>query len=76
MVTNRLIKLSEVKHLTSLSRSRIYFLIKENNFPHPIKIGERRVAWVKNAVSAWIEKKIQETNQETNQEQECVEEAF
>jgi len=61
LINCRLISLSEVKYLTSLSRSRIYFLIKQNTFPSPIKIGERRVAWVKTDVSDWIDKKIQET---------------
>lgn len=63
-MTERLINLKEVQHLTSLSRSRLYQLIKQRDFPSPIKIGIRRVAWTKSEVTKWIEQKIYESKHE------------
>ena len=51
----RLLRLSTVKQLTGLSRSAIYAL---PNFPKPVKIGARSVAWVEEEVARWIAQRI------------------
>ncbi|GAB6263408.1 AlpA family transcriptional regulator [Photobacterium sp. R1] len=56
----RLIKLSEVKHLTGLGRSTIYNFMKEGKFPQSVSLGGRAVAWVESEVMEWIVKKIAE----------------
>lgn len=55
----RLIRLSEVKHLTGLSRSKIYADMSEGTFPKSIKLGERSVAWNLSDIEEWIQSKIE-----------------
>ena len=54
----KLIRLNEVKILTTLSRSTIYKKIAEGSFPKPIKLGDRAVAWLEHDVLLWIENRI------------------
>lgn len=56
----RLIKITEVIHMTGLSRSTIYWAIKEGQFPTPTKISPRRVGWVESEIQGWITSKIKE----------------
>lgn len=57
-MTNRIIRLSEVKFLTGLSRSTIYLRVSKNSFPHPVSLGGRAVGWVESEVLAWIDDQI------------------
>lgn len=43
-----------VEALTGLSRSSIYAMMDTGNFPRPVRIGKRAVAWPENAVNAWL----------------------
>ena len=54
------IRLPEVKSITSLSKSSIYRLIEEGDFPKQICLGSRSVVWVKSQVHDWCSKKIAE----------------
>jgi len=54
-----LIKLNEVKTLTTLSRSTIYKKVAEGTFPAPIKLGDRAVAWLETEIVNWIEQRIE-----------------
>ena len=51
---DRLIKLPEVLRLTGLSRSTLYRKLKEGDFPRPVQLGKRAVAWRESEVIAWI----------------------
>ena len=51
----RLLKRQQVKEITTLSRARIYDMIKRGVFPKPIKIGERAVAWREADIIAWLD---------------------
>ncbi|MDH5377046.1 MAG: AlpA family transcriptional regulator [Gammaproteobacteria bacterium] len=51
----KLIKLKEVVEVTGLSKSWIYSAMRVGNFPRPIQIGQRRVAWKKSDIEKWIE---------------------
>jgi prophage regulatory protein len=42
-----------------LSRTAIYRLIAEGQFPRQVCIGPRTVAWCQDALEAWIEQRIQ-----------------
>ena len=53
-MTTKLIKLHEVKRITSLSRSTIYQAIIDGRFPKPFKTGARGVAWLEQEVLDWI----------------------
>jgi prophage regulatory protein len=50
----RLFSLPAVVALTSASRASIYVWIKAGEFPKPIKLGPRRVAWREEDVLAFL----------------------
>lgn len=49
-----LIRLPEVIEKIRLKKSSIYHLISLNQFPRPIKLGPRSVAWVESEVDEWV----------------------
>lgn len=55
----RLLRLPEVKHQIGLGRTSIYSMIKAGEFPSPVSIGARAVAWDSAEVEAWIKSRIQ-----------------
>jgi prophage regulatory protein len=56
--TDRLLRLPEVKRLTGFSAtSTIYRLMAAGEFPAPVKIGSRAVAWPALAVAEWRAKR-------------------
>lgn len=55
----RLIKLKDVMHTTGLARSTVYKYIADGNFPKPISLGERNVAWLESEIQDWILEKIE-----------------
>ena len=50
----RLERLPVVLARTGLSRSTIYKKVADGEFPRPVKLGERAVAWHAAAVTEWI----------------------
>ena len=54
---NKVIKLSEVKQITTLSTASIYRQIKDKSFPKQIKLGERSSAWFYDEIMQWLEDK-------------------
>ena len=54
----RFIKLYQVKDITSLSKSSIYRLMGEGEFPKQITLGARSVVWVKSQVEDWCAQKV------------------
>ena len=44
---------SEVENLTGLSRSSIYSMMEIGEFPRPVRIGRRAVAWRESDISEW-----------------------
>ena len=55
---NRLLKLKEVCTDTGLSRTHIYRLMAEGEFPKQICLTKRAVAWDERAVQAWINERL------------------
>lgn len=51
----RLIDADEVFSVTSMRRTTLYAAIKHDNFPLPIQLGRRRVAWKLGEVLAWVD---------------------
>ncbi|OMR89897.1 hypothetical protein AQ732_05445 [Burkholderia pseudomallei] len=47
-----------VEKRTGLSRSSLYAAIAKNEFPKPVPIGAKSVAWIEAEVSAWMREKI------------------
>jgi len=56
----QIIKLPEVKIITGLSGSSIYRMAgtERNQFPKPIKLGQRSSGWIKSEVDQWLEERI------------------
>lgn len=53
-----LLRRRQVEARTGLSRSTLYFYISRGDFPPPVRLGERAVAWVEGEVSDWIAERI------------------
>ncbi|EWH09032.1 phage transcriptional regulator AlpA [Catenovulum agarivorans DS-2] len=54
----RLIKLKTVLNVTGLGRSTLYEYVKNGQFPKPVDLGIRNVAWVESEVEEWIQQRI------------------
>ena len=63
--TNRLIRIRDVMALTGLSKSYIYQLCENQQFPNRVHLvkGGTSVAWLASEVNEWIEQRITERNQ-------------
>ena len=53
----KVIKLPEVRELTTFSNSTIYRLIKEGVFPKQIKLSERSSVWLLDEIHNWFNEK-------------------
>ena len=49
------LRLRAVIRVTGLSRSTLYRLIANKQFPRPVRLGPRAVAWRRTDVEAWGE---------------------
>lgn len=49
----KLFRLPQVREITGLGRSTIYAKIKAGEFPAPINLGVRAVAWRSTDIDAW-----------------------
>jgi prophage regulatory protein len=56
-----LLRLPEVKQRTGLSRSSLYAKIQRGDFPSPVNLGGRAVAWVSSEVTEWINDRVNES---------------
>ena len=54
----RLLRLKQVKQAVGLGTTAIYEQIKKGEFPRPVHIGTRAVAWVSDDIEKWIEERI------------------
>jgi len=54
----KLIRLPEVRDRVGLGRSTIYLLISRGQFPKPINIGTRSIAFLEAEIEAWVEEKV------------------
>ncbi len=45
----------DVERITGLSRSTLYAWMKAGDFPQPVKLGARLVAWRERDVAEWLE---------------------
>ncbi len=53
-MTDRILRLPEVRHTTGLPTSTIYYMIKRKEFPEPIKLGARAVGWRLSEIEKWF----------------------
>jgi prophage regulatory protein len=59
-----LLRISSVMDRTGLPASSLYALIAAGKFPKPIKLSERRAAWIESEVEDWINARIAESMRE------------
>ena len=52
--SEQLIKLNQVLQACAISRSAMYEMIARNEFPVPVQVGRRAVAWRQKEVLEWI----------------------
>ena len=57
----KILRLSDVKSKTGLSRSTIYLRMAEGKFPQQISLGSRAVGWINSEIIDWIEHRISES---------------
>ncbi|WP_092416594.1 AlpA family transcriptional regulator [Collimonas sp. OK307] len=62
-----ILRISDVRRITGLSRSSIYAKAARNEFPHPIKLGDRAAGWLESEISAWLEDRIAESRRGIHQ---------
>ena len=51
----QLLNIRDVTSRLAVSRSSLYRLVRDHQFPKPLKIGDGRSAWREDEVVAWIE---------------------
>jgi prophage regulatory protein len=61
------VRLPQVKAQTGLSRSTIYQLMADGNFPKSIALGPRAVGWLASDIDDWIDARIAASRKETLQ---------
>jgi prophage regulatory protein len=54
-MAHKLIRRPEVEARTGLSRSTLYEWMKRGDFPQPVKLGARLVAWRESDVAEWLD---------------------
>ena len=52
---DRLLRRRQVEEITSMSRSSIYRLMQEGEFPRPVKVGSAAVRWRSSDITEWLE---------------------
>jgi prophage regulatory protein len=52
------LRLPQVKQRTGLSRSSIYAKISLGEFPAPVNLGVRAVAWIDVEIAEWISDRV------------------
>jgi prophage regulatory protein len=50
-----LLRRKQVEAMTGLGRSSLYAAVQRGEFPKPVKIAARAVAWRQSEVAAWIQ---------------------
>lgn len=53
-------RLPETMRRCGIARSHLYALIARGEFPQPVKIGARTVAWSSSEIDAWIAERLAE----------------
>lgn len=55
MTQDRFLAPKRVAELTSLHRTTIYRKVEAGQFPPPVRLGERRIAFRESDIRAWME---------------------
>ena len=63
-----LVSLNGVCEITSLSRTMINRLRADGKFPKAVEAGDRRIAFVREEVHAWVKARITDRDSKTSSE--------
>jgi prophage regulatory protein len=66
-MSNKIIRLPEVKNKTGLSRSTIYLSMTKGTFPNTISLSERAVGWLDSEIEQWLDARIAASKVTTNE---------
>jgi prophage regulatory protein len=58
-----LLRTPDVERRTGLKKSKLYQLMAVGEFPKPIRLTEKSIAWPESEVTHWIHAKIAESRQ-------------
>jgi prophage regulatory protein len=58
----KLISLPKVMEMTQLSKSTVYLLISQGDFPRQMNITKRRVVWLEGDVTSWLKRRLEKTS--------------
>lgn len=53
-MTDRHLRRAAVENLTGLARSTIYSLIAKGQFPRPVRLTGKAVAWPESKITEWL----------------------
>jgi prophage regulatory protein len=56
-MASALLRLPQVMARVGLKQTRLYQLVGDGEFPAPVRLGDRAIAWVEEEVDEWIRKK-------------------
>ena len=54
-MNDMLLRRQEVERIVGLSRSSIYRLMQDEDFPRPVRVGRSAVRWRASDIKAWLE---------------------
>ncbi len=64
-MSDKFLRMSEVRRRVPLSRSQIYLLMSRNEFPKPVSLGgARAVGFLESEIDAWITARVAAFRQE------------
>ncbi|MFV0492874.1 MAG: helix-turn-helix transcriptional regulator [Pseudorhodobacter sp.] len=58
-MADRHLRRPAVEELTGLSRTTIYKLMNQGEFPRPVKLTKKAVAWPESAITDWLNSREQ-----------------
>lgn len=53
-----LLRLPSVEEITAVKKSTVYALMKAGQFPTPVKLSARAVAWRSEEIMEWVESRV------------------
>jgi len=54
----KVLRRKQVEDRTGIPRSTLYWKIKRDEFPKPVKLGERSVGWLESEIDKWITQRV------------------
>ena len=58
-----MLRLPEVSHRTGISKSQIHRMVEDGDFPEPVRLSKRAVAFVAAEVESWLQARIAASRQ-------------